>query len=78
MAKEYAIEEHIIISNDMAVQINISHKLDIGMIWCVQSVSASIKIHELKEGRLVENIWIKIEVRKEGNGREHKKVAVSI
>lgn len=34
------------------------------------------KIHELKEGGLVENIWIKIQIRKEENEREHTKMLI--
>lgn len=35
-----------------------------------------VYIHELKERRLLENIWIKFEIRKEENERGHQKVLV--
>lgn len=43
------------------------------MMQYVQNVYTYIKIHELKEERQVENIWVKIEIRKE-NDSEHTKM----
>lgn len=55
-------------------KINISNKLGIGMIWYEQSVYTFVRIHELMEESIVENIWIKTEIRKEGNERKQTKM----
>lgn len=54
-------------------KINITDKLSIGRLQYVQSVYTYKKMHELKERRLVENFWSKVEISKEENEGKHTK-----